>query len=95
MIDAETERLERLHWRAGLRAPCILFFQRCRADRRRGRSRQRSKNHWDLFERRLIGAIGGPEDVDIEMVAALAADAFLTLYGVDEDRPAEKAPKPN
>ena len=36
--------------------------------------------------RRLIGAIGGPEDVDIDMVAALAADAFLTHYGVDEEK---------
>jgi AcrR family transcriptional regulator len=43
-------------------------------------------NDWDLFERRLIGAISGPEDVDIERVATLAADAFLALYGVhDED----------
>jgi AcrR family transcriptional regulator len=42
-------------------------------------------NDWDLFERRLIGAISGPEDVDIEKVASLAADAFLKLYGVQED----------
>lgn len=42
-------------------------------------------NDWDLFERRLIGAISGPEDVDIERVATLAADAFLKLYGVAED----------
>ena len=42
-------------------------------------------NDWDLFERRLIGAISGPEDVDIERVATLAADAFLQLYGVVED----------
>jgi AcrR family transcriptional regulator len=41
-------------------------------------------NDWDLFERRLIGAISGPEDVDIEKVATLAADAFLKLYGVEE-----------
>jgi AcrR family transcriptional regulator len=38
-------------------------------------------NDWNLFERRLIGAISGPEDVDIEKVATLAADAFLKLYG--------------
>jgi AcrR family transcriptional regulator len=44
-------------------------------------------NDWDLFERRLIGAISGPEDVDIEKVATLAADAFLKLYGVDDVRP--------
>lgn len=36
---------------------------------------------WDLFERRIIGAISGPEDVDIERIATLAADAFLRLYG--------------
>lgn len=38
-------------------------------------------NDQDLFERRLIGAISGPEDVDVEKVATLAADAFLKLYG--------------
>jgi AcrR family transcriptional regulator len=37
-------------------------------------------NDWDFFERRLIGAISGPEDVDVERVATLAADAFLKLY---------------
>src|SRR5437764_6429201 len=42
-------------------------------------------NDWDLFERRIIGAIAGPEDVDIERVATLAADAFLKLYGSDEE----------
>ena len=41
-------------------------------------------NDWDLFERRLIGAICGPEDVDVKKVATLAADAFLRLYGVEE-----------
>ncbi len=40
-------------------------------------------NDWDLFERRLIGEISGPEDVDIEKVATLAADAFLKLYAPD------------
>ena len=38
-------------------------------------------NDWDLFERRIMGAISGPEDVDVEKVATLAADAFLELYG--------------
>ena len=38
-------------------------------------------NDWDLFERRIMGAISGPEDVDVEKVATLAADAFLKLYG--------------
>lgn len=38
---------------------------------------------WDFFERRLIGAISGPEDVDVQKVATLAADAFLAIYGAD------------
>jgi hypothetical protein len=46
-------------------------------------------NDWDLFERRLIGAISGPEDVDVEKVATLAADAFLKLYGPDERQDAK------
>ena len=41
-------------------------------------------NDWDLFERRLVGAISGPDEVDIEMIATTAADAFLAIYGVDE-----------
>jgi AcrR family transcriptional regulator len=39
---------------------------------------------WDLFERRLIGVISGPKDVDIEKIATLGADAFLKLYGNEE-----------
>ena len=39
---------------------------------------------WDFFERRLIGVITGPEDVDIERVATLGADAFLKLYGTED-----------
>ena len=39
---------------------------------------------WDFFERRLIGVISGPEDVDIERVATLGADAFLKLYGTED-----------
>jgi AcrR family transcriptional regulator len=42
-------------------------------------------NDWDLFERRMIGAISGPDDVDIEKIATEAADAFLKLYGVADD----------
>ena len=42
-------------------------------------------NDWDLFERRLIGAISGPDEVDIEKIATEAADAFLKLYGVGDD----------
>lgn len=44
-------------------------------------------NDWDLFERRLIGAICGPEDVDVRKVATLAADAFLKLYGIEDQSP--------
>jgi AcrR family transcriptional regulator len=47
-------------------------------------------NDWDLFERRLIGAISGPEDVDVKMVATEAADAFLKLYGIDDAGKKEK-----
>ena len=49
-------------------------------------------NDWDLFERRLIGAICGPEDVDIKKVATLAADAFLKLYGLDDRSPTIEQP---
>ena len=48
-------------------------------------------NDWDLFERRLIGDITGPEDVDIKRVATLAADAFLKLYGPEEETQSKKA----
>jgi AcrR family transcriptional regulator len=48
-------------------------------------------NDWDLFERRIMGAISGPEDVDVEKVATLAADAFLKLYGTEKSSPAKKA----
>jgi AcrR family transcriptional regulator len=48
-------------------------------------------NDWDLFERRIMGAINGPEDVDVEKVATLAADAFLKLYGTEKSGPAKTA----
>jgi AcrR family transcriptional regulator len=50
-------------------------------------------NDWDLFERRIIGAIGGPEDVDVKMIATHAADAFLKLYGAEEQAAPEKGNK--
>ena len=40
-------------------------------------------NDQDFFERRLIGDISGPEDIDVEEAATIAADAFLKLYGAD------------
>ncbi|MFD1612724.1 TetR/AcrR family transcriptional regulator [Sphingomonas tabacisoli] len=36
---------------------------------------------WDMFEKRLLGAIKGPDPVEIERISSLAADAFLRLYG--------------
>jgi AcrR family transcriptional regulator len=39
-------------------------------------------NEWDLFERRLLGAIEGPPDNLVE-ISTLAADAFLDLYGTE------------
>jgi AcrR family transcriptional regulator len=50
-------------------------------------------NDWDLFERRLIGAICGPEDVDVKKVSVLAADAFLKLYGAEKESAAKTANK--
>jgi len=52
-------------------------------------------NDWDLFEQRIMGAISGPQDVDVEKVATLAADAFLKLYGTDEATSAGAAKKQN
>ena len=48
-------------------------------------------NDWDLFERRIIGALGGPEDVDVKKIATLAADAFLKLYGAEGGAKPKKA----
>ena len=48
-------------------------------------------NDWDLFEQRILGAISGPEEVDTEKVATLAADAFLKLYGAEEKTPPKTA----
>jgi hypothetical protein len=45
---------------------------------------------WDLFERRVIGAIGGPNDVDVDKIATLAADAFLKIYGVEQESKSKK-----
>lgn len=40
-------------------------------------------NEWDMFERRLLGAIPGPDPKVLEKSTALAADAFLEIYGTD------------
>jgi AcrR family transcriptional regulator len=39
---------------------------------------------WDFFERRLLGAIDGPDPREIEIAVSSGADAFLQLYGVDQ-----------
>jgi AcrR family transcriptional regulator len=40
-------------------------------------------NEWDMFERRLLQAMPGPDPKFLEKSAALAADAFLQLYAAD------------
>ena len=40
-------------------------------------------NEWDMFERRLLQAIPGPDREVLQRSATLAADAFLTLYGAN------------
>jgi hypothetical protein len=47
-------------------------------------------NEWDLFEKRLLGAIDGPPK-DMERIATLAADAFLELYGTNGHKAGEKS----
>jgi AcrR family transcriptional regulator len=46
-------------------------------------------NEWDMFEKRLLGAIPGPDPQEIARTSTLAADAFLKLYG--PEKPAKKA----
>ena len=36
-------------------------------------------NEWDMFEKRLLGAIRGPDPDEINRASTLAADAFLKL----------------
>ena len=45
-------------------------------------------NEWDMFEKRLLGAIQGPDPKEIARASTLAADAFLKLYG--PEKPAKK-----
>ena len=46
---------------------------------------------WDFFERRLLGAIDGPDPAEVKKAVTLAADAFLKLYGVEDAAKPEKA----
>lgn len=48
---------------------------------------------WDFFEQRLLGAIDGPDPKLVKKAATLAADAFLKLYGAEEDAKPRKAKK--
>ena len=45
---------------------------------------------WDMFEKRLLGAIKGPDQKEITKASTAAADAFLKLYRPD---PAQKTAK--
>jgi AcrR family transcriptional regulator len=46
---------------------------------------------WDFFERRLLGAIDGPDPKEVKRAVTAAADAFLKLYGTDGDGAAAPA----
>jgi AcrR family transcriptional regulator len=48
---------------------------------------------WDFFEQRLLGAIDGPDPKLVKKAVTLAADAFLKLYGVDEEPKRKKTKK--
>lgn len=47
-------------------------------------------NEWDLFDRRLLGAIREGDPKEIERVASTAADAFLKLYGPEPKKEARR-----
>jgi len=48
-------------------------------------------NEWDLFERRLLQAIPGPDPEFLQKSATLAADAFLQLYGANGHKAGKKS----
>jgi AcrR family transcriptional regulator len=48
-------------------------------------------NEWDMFEKRLLGAIRGPDPDEINRASTLAADAFLKLYGPEKAAKKSKA----
>lgn len=45
---------------------------------------------WDMFEKRLMGAITEPDPNEIKRAATLGAEAFLKLYGTEKSVPARK-----
>ena len=47
-------------------------------------------NEWDMFEKRLLGAIDGPDPKEIERASKAAADAFLKLYGANGEKAAKR-----
>lgn len=47
-------------------------------------------NEWDMFERRLLKAMPGPDPELLQKSATLAADAFLKLYGANGSRAADR-----
>jgi AcrR family transcriptional regulator len=47
---------------------------------------------WDLFEQRLMGVIDGPDPRLVERVVSAAADAFLELYGPEQESGGGKKP---
>ena len=47
-------------------------------------------NEWDMFERRLLQAMPGPDPEVLQKSATLAADAFLTLYAAEHPAPKKK-----
>jgi AcrR family transcriptional regulator len=47
-------------------------------------------NEWDMFEKRLLGAIDGPNPKEIEKASKAAADAFLVLYGANGHKAADR-----
>lgn len=48
---------------------------------------------WDMFDQRLLGAIGEGNPDDIRKAATLAADAFLTIYAPEKKKSGRKAKK--
>jgi AcrR family transcriptional regulator len=50
-------------------------------------------NELDMFDRRLLGVIKGPDAKEIQRAATSAADAFLLLYAPDNKTKAKPAKK--